>query len=146
MKVEQDLARERVEVGEVGDGGYSRQSNRMWPGAITWCVQAPTNMPGFLIMLSWAGYREDEDPGLGEWGDCWVQFLRVGSAERKTLALSWQWWWFWEGRRAPGFTSPDGKPTAFFLLPPPTLCQHFNLKIQYSAHEDRLQMTTSLDR
>lgn len=46
-------------------------------------------MPGFLIVLSWAGYREDEDPGLGEWGDCCVQFLRVRWSERKTLALSW---------------------------------------------------------
>lgn len=90
----------------------------MWPGAITWYVQGPTIMPGFLIVLSWAGYREDEDPGLGEWGDCWLQVLRVGWAERKTLALSWQWWWFWEGRRALGFTSPDGGPTAFFLLSP----------------------------
>ena len=118
MKVEQDLARERVNVGEAGDGGYSRQSHRMWPGAITWCVQGPTNMPGFPIVLLWAGYRWDEDPGLGAWGGCWVQFLRVGWAERKTLALSWQWWWFWEGRRAPGFTSPDGGPTAYFLLSP----------------------------
>ena len=77
-------------------------------------------------MLSWARYREDEDAGLGAWGDCWVQFLRVGWAERKTPALSWQWWWSWEGGRAPGFTSPDGGPTAFSLLPPLSALQPEN--------------------
>lgn len=29
----------------------------------------------------------DEQPGLGSWGDCWAQFLKLGWAERKTTAV-----------------------------------------------------------
>lgn len=111
--------------------------------AETWSnnmVRAGTyKLPGFVIVLSWG----DENLGPSAWGDCWVRFLKVDGQRGRPLPCL-------------GSDGGPGKVIEPLVLPalmgdplpspcfPP--CQHFNVKIQYSVREDRLQMATSLDR